>query len=154
MDQSQGRFTMYDAVDITNIPDHPTAVAGYVDGNWPTFHALVIRFPKAKHLSIAVTAEAKARCLDVETGDARPDEAPRWVGLQHARGIKRPIVYANTSTMPEVINFLEKDGIRRWEYLVWTSHYTGVEHIEPGSDATQRTDTAGFDTSLCESYFL
>ncbi len=145
---------MYDAVVIEGIPADPTAVAGYVDGLWPTFYDLLIRFPKAKHLSITVTPDRNARCLDVETGDARPDEAASWVGKQHARGIKRPIVYANTSTMPTVIDFLEKDGIRRWEYLVWTAHYTGVAHVEPGSDATQWSTNRLFDESLCESYFL
>lgn len=154
------RFTMYDTTDVnTGLPvAHPQAVAGYVNGNWPSYNGLVKRYPGAKHLSIAVNTSADARCLDVETGDATPDQAPGWVRRQHARGVKRPIVYANTSTMPAVIAALEHDSIKRDEYLVWTAHYTGTPHIEPGSDATQWESVEhpghNYDTSLCQPWFL
>jgi hypothetical protein len=154
------RFTMYDSTDVnTGLPvSHPEAVAGYVNGKWPSYNGLVKRYPGAKHLSIAVNTSADARCLDVETGDATPDQAPAWVRRQHARGVKRPVVYANTSTMPAVVAALEHDSIKRDEYLVWTAHYTGVPHIEPGSDATQyeSVETAGhnYDASLCQPWFL
>lgn len=154
------RFTMYDTTDpATDLPQHyPPAVAGYVNGAWPSYNGLIKRYPGAKHLSIAVNAGADARCLDVETGDATPAEAPAWVRRQHARGVARPIVYANTSTMPAVIAALEADHIKRSEYLVWTAHYTGVPHIEPGSDATQWESVehpgSNYDTSLCQPWFL
>ncbi len=104
------RFTMYDTTDPgTHLPvQHPQAVAGYVNGSWPSYNGLVKRYPGAKHLSIAVNTSADARCLDVETGDATPDQAPAWVRRQHARGVARPILYANTSTMPAVIAALER----------------------------------------------
>lgn len=154
------RFTMYDSTDVnTGLPvAHPQAVSGYVNGKWPSYNGLVKRYPGAKHLSIAVNTSADARCLDVEIGDATPDQAPAWVRRQHTRGVKRPVVYANTSTMPAVIAALEHDSIKRSEYLVWTAHYTGVPHIEPGSDATQyeSVETAGhnYDASLCQPWFL
>lgn len=149
------RFTMYDSTNITNIPANPQAVAGYINGKFANFDALVRRFPHAKHLSIAVTSSADAGCLDIETGDATPADAPAWVRRQHARGIKRPVVYANTSTIVAVVNALTHSGIKRDEYLVWTAHYTGKPHIEPGSDATQWEDHQElYDVSLCEPWFL
>ncbi len=154
------RFTMFDAANAnTALPTtNPAAIAGYVNGAYQTFNALVKRFPKAKALSISVFSGGDARCLDIETGDATPADAPAWVRRQHARGIKRPVVYANTSTMPAVIAALTASGIHRGEYLVWTAHYTGVAHIEPGSDATQYKNVeqgaSNYDVSLCESYFL
>lgn len=154
------RFTMYDTTDpATDLPQHyPPAVAGYVNGAWPSYNGLIKRYPRAKHLSITVNAGADARCLDVETGDATPAEAPAWVRRQHARGIARPVVYANTSTMPAVIAALEANSILRHEYLVFTAHYTGVPHIEPGSDATQWESVerpgANYDTSECQPWFL
>src|ERR1019366_5229489 len=39
-------FTMYDSVDIKQIPADAFAVAGYTTGNWPTFHSLAAAFPK------------------------------------------------------------------------------------------------------------
>jgi len=148
-------FTMYDSTNVDNIPGDAEAVAGYINGAFANFDALVKRFPHAKHLSISVNSGGDADCLDIETGDATPADAPAWVRKQHARGIKRPVVYANTSTMPAVIEALTRDDIKRDEYLVWTAHYTNEAHVEDGSDATQYEDHDElYDVSLCHSYFL
>jgi hypothetical protein len=149
------RFTMYDSTNVDNIPSDAEAVAGYVNGAFENFNELVRRFPHAKHLSIAVSSSHDAHCLDIENGDATPADAPGWVRRQHARGIKRPVVYANTSTIGIVVNALTHDDIKRDEYLVWTAHYTDTPHIEPGSDATQWEDHHElYDVSLCEPWFL
>jgi hypothetical protein len=149
------RFTMYDSTNVGNIPADAEAVAGYINGAFENFNELVRRFPHAKHLSIAVSSSHDAQCLDIETGDATPADAPGWVRRQHARGIKRPVVYANTSTIVAVINALTRNGIKRDEYLVWTAHYTDQPHIEPGSDSTQWEDHRElYDVSLCEPWFL
>jgi hypothetical protein len=149
------RFEMYDSTNVSNIPHNPVAVAGYVNGAFANFDEMVRAFPHAKHLSIAVTSDVNAGALDVETGDATPADAPGWVRRQHARGVKRPIVYANVSTMPSVIEALTRDDIKRDEYLVWTAGYTDVPHVNPGSDATQWQDhNELYDESLCESWFL
>jgi hypothetical protein len=150
-------FSMFDSVDVGQIPPRPSAVAGYVGGNWPNFGTLVKRFPHAKHLSIAVNAAEDAMCLDVENGDATPEDAPAWVRRQHARGIKRPVLYASSSVVPEVNAALTRDGVTRDQYRVWSAHYTYRAHVEPGSDATQWTDKAfgrNLDQSLCRGDFL
>jgi hypothetical protein len=149
------RFDMYDSTVVAHIPSGAVAVAGYVNGSFANFNAMVARFPHAKHLSISVNSSGNAKCLDIEKGDATPADAPAWVRRQHARGEKEPVVYANTSTMPAVIDALTKNGIKRDEYLVWTAHYTNIPHVEPGSDATQWQDHDElYDESLCESWFL
>lgn len=149
------RFQMFDSTNVSNIPHGAVAVAGYVNGSFANFNEMVKAFPHAKHLSIAVSSGQDAHCLDIETGDATPADAPGWVRRQHTRGIKRPVVYANTSTMPAVIAALTNDDIKRSEYLVWTAHYTNTPHIEPESDATQFEDHQElWDASLCEPWFL
>lgn len=157
-DPKPTRFAMFDSITFEGVPPDPPAVAGYVDGRYENYGAMVKRYPKAKHLSIAVIPSNDADCLDIETGDATPSQAPAWVRKQHARGVRRPVVYANTSTMPAVLEALTKNGISRTQYKVWTAHYTDVAHVEPGSDATQwrnvETKTANYDESLCESSFL
>jgi hypothetical protein len=150
-----GPIVMYDSVTIDTVPNDPPAVAGYVGGSWPTFHPLRQKFPKAYHLSIAVNAGEDADCLDVETGDASPAQVPAWVRRQHGRGVKRPVLYANSSTMPSVLSALH--GIPRDKFRVWTAHYTHTAHIEPGSDATQWTDKShgrNLDESLCVPGFF
>ena len=98
-----GPITMYDAVNIDGIPADAIAVAGYVNGRYANTGELRARFPHAKLLTIAVNTMADAECLDVETGDAMPAQTPGWVLRQHARGLARPCVYANRSTMPAVL---------------------------------------------------
>jgi hypothetical protein len=149
-------ITMYDSTNVEAIPLDAKAVAGYVDGRFANYNALVVRFPHAYHLSIAVFASHDADCLDIENGDASPSDAPAWVRRQHGHGQSRPVVYANASTMPSVIAALTADDIQRHEYRVWTAHYTQKAHIEPGSDATQyyNDEATDIDISLCLDTFF
>jgi len=150
-------ITMYDSVDVSQIPVTAEAVAGYTTGLYPTFPVLAQRFPHAHLLSIAVDSGEDADCLDVETGDGTPADAPAWYRRQIKLGKKLPCFYANSSTMPSVVAALTKSGIPRSQYRVWTAHYTGVPHIEPGSDATQWYDKAlgrNLDISWCKDTFF
>src|SRR5947209_4017262 len=88
-------LTMYDSVDLTQIPADARYVAGYVNGQWPTYAAAVKRWPRARVMSISISAGHDAECLDVEQGDAQPDEAAVWVFRQLVRGAKRPCLYAD-----------------------------------------------------------
>lgn len=128
-------LTMYDSIDLTQIPKDAKAVAGYVNGSWPTFQSLERLFPKAKHLSITVAGhvDEHARCCDVEPGDATAQTCLDW--------LKR-----------------NKDGR---DYLLWTAHYTHEPHVcgpkcgyglKRSADATQYTDHAegrNLDASKC-----
>lgn len=150
-------ITLYDSVTLSAFPANAQAVAGYVGGSFPTYSNLVARFPDAHHLSVAVNAEEDADCLDIENGDARPDQAPAWYHRQVARGVKKPVFYADASTIPAVIAALTAAGIKREQYFTWVAHYTFTEHLEPGSDATQWTDRAldrNLDQSLCTEAFF
>lgn len=159
-------YVMYDTVTLNTVPPNPQAVAGYTSGNWPTYIPLVKKYPRAKHLSIAVSASHDAECLDIENGDASPEQAPQWVRRQHARGVRRPVVYGSVSAMENIINILSRDSIPRNQYRVWTAHYTFVAHLcGPGcgngftdhADATQWTDkshNSNLDESLCAGNFF
>lgn len=154
------KLTMYDSTDIAVIPSNPQAVAGYTAGYWPTYDPLVKKFPKAFHLSIAIKAADDADCLDIENGDATPDQAPEWVLRQRARGVHRPMLYASVSVMPAVIAALKKAGIPRTAVVLWTAHYTYSAHLctskcwhefQTTADLTQYSDKAmnrNLDASL------
>jgi hypothetical protein len=143
---------MFDAVDIHQIPGDASVVAGYVNGDYVTFSQLNVMFPHARHLSIAVTAEANADALDVEPGDAVAGQVPAWYRRQKARGVARPVIYASVSLMTTgILPVLRQAGIARSEVRLWSAHYTYAEHLcGPGScgqmpvqaDATQWTDRA------------
>src|SRR5580692_176816 len=98
---------MFDSADPNGIPAYARYVAGYVDGG--DFPQLVARFPHAQHLSIATNAGLVADCLDVERGDATPDQALGWVQRMQRQGVYRPCVYASIDNyMPQVIGALQR----------------------------------------------
>lgn len=166
--QEPQAFHMYDSIVVGNIPLSAVAVAGYVNGWWPTYSTVVSKWPRAKHLSIAVTSSANADCLDVEPGDATPADAPAWVRRQKDRGVKRPAVYTSLSQAQGLVQTLANAGIKREDYRLWTAHYNYSAHrctpacgfgLKTTADATQFTNNAGghpdgLDESLCAPDFL
>lgn len=155
---------MYDSITADTVPADAPAVAGYIGGHWPSYHALVARFPRALHLSIAVNASEDAECLDVETGDATPSQAPAWVRRQLARGVHRPGLYANLSTMPAILDALAAAGIHRNQVRLWVAHWT-YSAVRAAAelnsfDAVQYTNNprggrdGPYDTSLCRNDFF
>lgn len=161
--------TMYDSIDVRAIPRTAKAAAGYVDGHWPTFYQLRKWLPRAQLLSIAVFAKDGADALDIEQGNATPEQAPGWVKNQIKAGKKKPCVYASVSEMVRVLKILEASGIPRESVRVITAHYTGKPHLctakcWPGfpakADATQWRDSKldplhrNLDTTLLRRGFF
>lgn len=144
--------TMYDSVDVSQIPPDAKAVAGYVGGSWPTFASLVKGWPKAHRLSIAIAASEQAMCLDIEAGDARVEQAARWVTVQLGRGVKRPCLYASASVIDSLIRAIEAAGLQRSQVRIWSAHYGHGRHLcgpttcgevrSTDADATQYDDHA------------
>lgn len=167
-------FSMYDSVTLGTVPDNAYALAGYTSGYWPTYEPMVQQFPKlakaGRIVSIAVNVEHDAMCLDVEPGDASPDQVVGWVERQMARGVKRPIIYTSISGMQDIVDRLAKAGIGRHEVRLWSAHYSHGEHLCGPQcnarinfgftdivDATQWTSNAlgrNLDQSVCEDDFL
>jgi hypothetical protein len=146
---------MYDTIYNNQFPAGAQAYAAYVDGglgNQPNYAYIVNTFPKAEHLSIALFSSNNADALDVEAGAATPDEIPAWCTRQRQRGIQRPCIYANASTMQgNVLPVLSGAKIARSSVRLWSAHYGLGEHIcGPSScgamsveaDGTQWTSSA------------
>lgn len=131
---------MYDAVDVERIPAGWTGlVAGYLDGARipSTLPALRKRFPDNQVVTIAVTAHQDAHVLDVEDGDARPDQVPAWVQRQRALG-KDPTVYTSTAQWPAVRAACATAGVAPPHW--WRAHWNGVPALEMGEVAHQYTN--------------
>lgn len=158
--------TMYDSIDVTQIPANAAAVAGYVGGNWPTYPTLAQKFPHAYRLSIAVNAGEDADCLDIEQGDATITDAPAWVKRQLARGLKLPALYTSLANADQLERTLLATGLPRTSYRLFTAHYTYKPHrctsvcgfgFTGQADATQYDDHAlgrNLDASLCAPNFF
>ena len=160
---------MYDDVNVSLIPKTAPAVAGYIGGRWPTYPKVVSGWPTAKHLSIAVASIYNADALDIEPGDAPVSLAAEWVKKQLAlrtQGNKynttRPVVYTSASWGQNLVNTLEKAGLKYdQDFMWWSAHYDPAKgkHIcDPScgfgikvrAHATQWTDHAD-NKSLDES---
>lgn len=163
-----GPIEMYDDVNVSLIPVSAEAVAGYVDGRWPTYVSLVSKFPHAKYrVSIAVFSRDNANVLDVEPGDATISEIVSWVKRQHARGEKKPGIYTAVSWAQKAVDTLKAAGFEYGvHYVLWTAHYTYKPHLcssncgfgfKEIAHATQWTDKAGgrsLDESLVSASFF
>ena len=155
---------LYDSIDLSQFPSNPEAVAGYVGGHWPTYNDVVKKFPNAHHLSIAVTASQRARCLDIEPGNATPAQGPGWFRTYAVTNEGPVVIYCGAASASQVTKAMSDGGIGRDKYLLWTAHYTYKEHIcspggcgYPAADGTQWTDKAqgrNLDQSLCSDAFF
>ena len=146
---------MYDTIYNNQFPAGAQAYAAYVDGslgNQPNYNYIVKTFPKAQHLSIALFSSNNADALDVEANAATPAEIPAWYTRQRQRGIARPCIYANASTMQgSVLPELNTAKIARSSVRLWTAHYGLGQHIcgpsscralSVAADGTQWTSSA------------
>lgn len=161
-------LTMFDSIDLDQIPADAAIIAGYVGGRWPTAHEIPHRWPHARLFTIAVNAGEDAECLDIETGDATPADAAGWFERQKARGVHRPCLYASASVMQrDVVPVIQAAGIARGAVRLWSAHYGAGEHIcgprpscglmSIGADGTQWTDRAlgrNLDESLLRPDFF
>lgn len=120
---------MYDSVTISEIPSGAEAVAGYVNGHYHTFPSLKALFPRARKVSIAVSADADAKVLDIERGNAVPDEAPGWFRRHDHKRYGTPVFYTMASQVEAVEDALAAVGIERREYIVWSSHVGAGKHL-------------------------
>lgn len=146
---------MYDGVEAGSVPAGAAIYAGYVDGNWQSYDALVSEYPGALHVSVCVTSADDARVLDVESGDATPDEAPVWVTKQRAAGNQYPVVYMNESTWPAVREAFSAQGVAA--PLYWVAAYVDdpavVPAIPAGAIGLQFYDYGGYDASVVADYW-
>jgi hypothetical protein len=148
-------MTMYDGVDAASVPSGAAIYAGYVDGEWKSFDALVAEYPSALHVSICVTSSDSARVLDVESGDATPDEAPGWASAQRAGGNPYPVVYMSESNWSAVKTAFSNQGVAA--PLYWVADYVDdpstVPSIPDGAIALQYYDYGGYDASVAADYW-
>lgn len=162
---------MFDDTSVELIPRAAKAVAGYVNGIYTTWPAILRLFPHAHHVSIAVNSSAIADCLDVEPGDATNADAPGWYHRfkEHAKKNhqlhRKPIFYTSASNADALVAALAEHRIKRGHYKLWTAHYGDGKHVcgphtcgltRHEADATQWTSSShsrSLDESRCKPSF-
>jgi hypothetical protein len=145
-------ITMYDSIDISQIPADAPCVLGYVDGRWPTAGSLGAKFPMARLITLTVLGgNAVADGCDIETGDLTPQQGAEWIARRIAAGQHRPVAYASAGNMGAVLDELAAAGVQRSQLRLLSAHYGIGPHIcGPSSchlmsieaDGTQWTSSA------------
>jgi hypothetical protein len=151
--------TMYDAVTAANITranSRPQMVAGYIDKIKlePWSAADWARFPDARKVEIVKKANTNAgHVLDVEPGDATPEQAPGWATMRRRSGFAYPVIYCNRSTWPKVKAAFAAQGVA--PPLYWIATASGRPEIPDGAIAAQYLlDIApGIDVSAVADYW-
>lgn len=132
--------TMYDSVAPAAIPTNAELVAGYLDGPYAWTPADWALFPFSIHVPIVVDpAHDEGLVLDVETGDARPDQAPSWTAGRRRAGVA-PSVYCSLDTWPAVQAAFAAANVQPSYY--WIGHWDGTTLIPAGAMAKQFADPA------------
>ena len=130
---------MYDSITAADIPANAVMVAGYIDGNWAWAPQDWNRWPESTvKLRITVSAAVNdGHILDVEQGDATPDQCPGWIKMRQAAGLARPTIYCSKSVVPSV-----QAACKGLTYDIWDADYTqGYKpRVDAGCVATQFID--------------
>ena len=133
-------LTMADSTNaqaLDTVPD-VDAIAGYINGRWPT--ASQITRKDIPLVTISITAEAYADVYDVESGDLTPEDVPRALQTN-----PNGIIYCALYTWDSVKGVLSGiDGPRP----SWWAAIPGYNALYPGSIATQYMQRNGCDISI------
>lgn len=143
---------MYDSITASNIPRDAEMVAGYVDGKYKWSQSDWALFPNAVHVPIAVFPWTNdGAVLDVENGDASPNQAPGWVNMRRQFGVD-PSVYCSESVWDSVRAAFASAGIAQPHY--WVAAHPGNGAVVPdGAVAHQWIDDGPYDRSVVVDYW-
>ena len=108
----------------------PDAFAGYDDGNFANAAQIKAIFPNVPVLAVTVFAsDNEGDCLDVESGDATPSQAPGWVLNRRHAGHGWPTVYCSEAIEQAVRDEFAATGVSMpW---LWLAAYPGEEAVVP-----------------------
>lgn len=111
---------MADSVDPAAIPrlfgQKPNGIAAYRDGSYAWPLSEIDRWPA--HISITTqgnpAAAHYARCIDVERGDATPEDVPGFIHERIDMGQIDATVYCDRSTVGQVLQIVPDLSHRFW----------------------------------------
>ena len=135
---------------------HLDLVAGYVDGvfAWSDADWSLFSCPKVRIASSAGTSPQVAHVLDVENGDATPDQSVGWIKWARSLGLRRA-VYCGRNTWGVVKAAFDAAGEAYPDW--WVALWTGTPGLIDGTVATQYADPpqtgAHFDASSVADYW-
>lgn len=149
----QHPFTMYDAVNPSALPAGSHA-AVYSDGAYAATPGQVAGHPGTLWIDTN-TSNPHANVLDVEPGDATPQQAAGWVQQKLAHNPDQTaILYTMKSewgATQDAVKTLPQNMQSHVKW--WIADPTGSPHIVPGSSATQWYWGPNYDETMANPGF-
>jgi hypothetical protein len=110
---------MADSVTVANLPEGFDVYGGYSDGLYANMTELKARFPDKPLIAFTVDpSHDYGDCLDVETGDANPTQAPPWTEMRRKSGHPGPLTYCSESIWGVVRAAYQNQGVPEPGYIV------------------------------------
>lgn len=138
-----------------NIPPHPFAVGGYINGAIASFQWTADdwdSFPDSYHIRINVTGDPnRGNALDVETGDATPADVANWIKTRGPATSEPLLVYCNRSNEQACVNARNQAHSESGHYaFIWCATLDGTitNHAMTQFAQTRVNGTAVTDVSL------
>jgi hypothetical protein len=147
-------YQMYDSVTPSAIPGGK-AVATYADGPYAATRTQLTGRGPVTWIDTNGSDPRGASVLDVEPGDATPQQAATWAGQRlddHPRG--QAVIYTMLSDWTATKTAIA--GLPAWQQhdiRYWIADPTGTPHLVPGSSATQWYWGTSYDISTVSPGF-
>ena len=146
---------MADSVTVSNLPEGFDVYGCYDDGLYNNVAECKARFPDKPIVIFTVFAEDEiGDCLDVETGDASPSQAPTWVVRRRLAGHIGPLVYCSESIWSDVRAQFDIQKVAEPGYIV--AGYPGSAGpggmYPPPAVGHQWIDRGPYDESVLVDY--
>lgn len=123
---------MYDSTNLLDCPNDGSIVASYMDGIYAQSGSAWAAFSGLK-VGIVISAATNAgQVLDIETGDATPDQAGAWAVMRLASGLPRATLYVNRSNRSAVESNLQAHGLNASQAALWVATLDGTQQVATG----------------------
>lgn len=145
---------MADSINPLDCPPGFDLYGGYDDGAWPDAAAIAARFPGKTVIRFTVNpADNEGDCIDVENGDANPQQAPGWIVRRRQAGHGGPLVYCSEAVWPTVRACFNQQDVSEPSYFI--AGYPGSvgPNLYPGPCVGhQWIDRGPYDESVVVDY--
>jgi hypothetical protein len=145
--------TSYDSINVRALPAGADLYLGYDDGNWPDADEIARTFPGKTVIRTTVNpADNEGDCLDVEKGDATPNDAPGWIQRRREAGHQGPLVYCSEALRSAVVAAFASARIPLPGLFIAAYPGEGPVLQRPTDVGHQYASNANYDTSVVVDY--
>jgi hypothetical protein len=140
---------------LKGVQDHPECeiVMGYDDGNWPDADQLAQMFGTRTVIRITTNPnDNEGDMLDIEKGDAGPDDAPGWTTRRRVAGHIGPLSYFPDSWRAQVTTAFVDQKVPQGGLFAAAYPGRGAELQEPGDVGHQYDSNNDYDISVVVDY--